>query len=87
MGGGRGNPFIESLLQKSEHIRDKKSCGTVTDSFFRQQYTPMIPHLARNIQNPSHYIEALNDPGWVRGGAMSRNLVSDRLCENDRFQH
>ncbi len=29
MGGGRGNPYIESLLQKSEHIRDKKSCATV----------------------------------------------------------
>ena len=87
MGGGRGNPFIESLLQKSEHIRDKKSCATVTDSFFRQQYTPMIPHLARNIQNPSHYLGALNDPGWVRGGAMSRNVVRDRLCEQDSFQH
>lgn len=86
MGKGRGNPYIESLLQKSEHIRDKKSCATVTDSFFRQQYTPMIPHLARNIQNPRHYIESLNDPGWVRGGAMSRNMVRDRLCEKDSFQ-
>ena len=86
MGAGRGNPFVESLLHKSEHIRDKKSESTVTDSFFRQQYTPMIPHLSRNIQNPENYIEALNDPGWVRGGASSRNLVRDRLCEQDSFR-
>lgn len=85
MGGGRGNPYVESLLQKSEYIRDKKSCGTVTESFFTHQYTPMIPQLSRNIQDPTHYIEALNDPGWVRGGAMSRNIVRDRLCEKDSF--
>lgn len=85
MGGGRGNPYVESLLQKAEYIRDKKSCGTVTESFFESQYTPMIPQLARNIQKPEHYIEALNDPGWIRGGAMSRNLVRDRLCEKDSY--
>lgn len=87
MGGGRGNPYVESLLQKSEHIRDRKSVSTVTDSFFRNQYTPMIPQLARTIQDPTHYIEALNDPAWVRGGVISRNLVRDRLCEQDSFKH
>lgn len=87
MGSGRGNPYIESLLQKSEQIRDRKSVATVTDSFFRNQYTPMIPTLARNIQDPSHYIEALNDPGWVRGGVISRNLVRDRLCEQETTRH
>jgi hypothetical protein len=81
MGSGRGNPYVESLLQKSETIRDRKSIGTVTDSFFENQFTPMIPQLARNIQDPRHYIEALNDPAWVRGGSITRNVVRDRLCE------
>lgn len=83
MGGGRGNPYVESLLQKSEHIRDKKSVSTVSDTFFRNQFTPMIPQLSRTIQDPVHYIESLNDPAWVRGGVISRNLVRDRLCEQE----
>jgi len=87
MGSGRGNPYVESLLQKSEQIRDRKSVSTVTDSFFRNQFTPMIPQLSRTIQDPVHYIEALNDPAWVRGGVISRNLVRDRLCEQDTAKH
>lgn len=84
MGRGRGNPYTESLLIKSEAIRDKKSAGTITDAFFENQFTPMIPFLEENIQNPVHYIEALNDPTWVRGGAMSRNIVRDQLCSENR---
>jgi hypothetical protein len=87
MGRGRGNPYTESLLIKSEAIRDKKSAATVTDSFFENQFIPMIPHLQENIQNPVHYVEELNDPSWVRGGAMSRNIVRDQLChENAAFR-
>lgn len=86
MGGGRGNPYVESLLQKSEHIRDRKSVSTIMDSHFHNQFTPMIPQLARSIQDPHHYIEALNDPAWVRGGVISRNLVRDRLGEQENFR-
>jgi len=80
MGGGRGNPYMESLLQQSEMVRDRKSSATVSDVFYQQHFTPMLPYLKNNIQNPVHYVEEMNDPTWVRGGAMSRNIVRDQLC-------
>ena len=83
MGGGRGNPFMESLLQQSEMVRDRKSTATVSDVFYQQHFTPMIPLLRKNIQDPHHYVEEINDPTWVRGGAMSRNIVRDQLCMNE----
>jgi hypothetical protein len=33
-----------------------KECGTVTEQFFSQQYTPMIPILKQNIQNPKNIV-------------------------------
>jgi hypothetical protein len=80
MGNGKGNADVESRLLHSEQVRLGKECGTVTEQFFDQQYTPQIPLLKKYIQNPKNLIEEVAAPGWVRGGVNSKNLVKDLNC-------
>jgi len=80
MGGGRGNADVESLLQHSEQVRVGKECGTVTEQQFDGVYTPMIPNLRDNIQNPNNLITEDASPGWIRGGLPSRSYIRDVNC-------
>ena len=80
MGGGRGNADVESLLLHSEQIRMGKECGTVTEQQFDGVYTPMIPNLRDNIQNPNNLITEDASPGWIRGGLPSRSYIRDVNC-------
>lgn len=80
MAGGRGDQDLESLLQHSEQVRMGKECGTVTEQFFSQQYTPMIPVLRNNIQNPKNLIQEVANPGWNRAGIPSREYLRDVNC-------
>lgn len=80
MGGGRGNPEVESYLLHSEQVRQGKECGTVTEQEFTQQYTPMIPLVKENIQNPKNLVPEVASPGWVRGGLPSRSYIRDVNC-------
>ena len=80
MGGGRGNADVESLLLHSEQVRQGKECGTVTEQQFDGVFTPMIPNLKENIQNPNNLITEDAAPGWVRGGLPSRAYIRDVNC-------
>jgi small GTP-binding protein len=70
----------ESLLLHSEQIRMGKECGTVTEQFFSQQYTPLIPILKNNVQNPKNLIPEVAASGWVHGGIPSRSYLRDVNC-------
>jgi hypothetical protein len=80
MGGGRGNPEVESYLQHAEMVRQGAECGTVTEQEFTQQYTPLIPLVKENIQNPKNLIPEVASPGWIHGGLPSRNYIRDVNC-------
>jgi hypothetical protein len=80
MGGGRGNPDVESLLLHSEQVRQGKECGTVTEEFFDQQYTPLIQTVKENIQNPKNLVPEVAANGWIRGGIPSRSYIRDVNC-------
>jgi hypothetical protein len=81
MGNGRGNSDIESRLLHSEQVRLGKECGTVTEQFFDQQYTPQIPLLAKYIQNPNNLIQEVASGGaWQRGGIPTREYIRDINC-------
>jgi hypothetical protein len=80
MAGGRGNQDVESFLQHSEQVRMGKECGTVTEQFFSQQYTPMIPMLSKNVQDPKNIVEEAAAPGWVHGGIPTRSYLRDVNC-------
>lgn len=80
MAGGRGNQDVESFLLHSEQVRMGKECGTVTEQFFDQQYTPMIPLLSKNVQDPNNLVQEVAASGWVRGGLPSRSYLRDVNC-------
>jgi hypothetical protein len=80
MGRGKGEAELESRLQMSQFVRQGKECGTVSDKFYENQFTPMIPHVSQNIQNPVHIIPEDASKGWVRSGIPSRQWVRDMNC-------
>ena len=80
MGGGRGNPDVESLLLHSEQVRQGKECGTVTEQQFDGVFTPLIQTVKDNIQKPENLISEIASPGWIRGGMPSRSYVRDVNC-------
>ena len=80
MGGGCGNPDIESELLQSEVSRMGKACDTVSETFFPQQYTPLVPSLQQTIQNPNNLIPEVAAAGWIRGGLPSREYLRDVNC-------
>ena len=80
MGTGRGNPDVESNLLHSEQVRQGKECGTVTEETFTGQYTPLIPTIRENIQNPKNLVPEVAATGWIRGGVPSRNYIRDVNC-------
>jgi len=80
MGGGRGNAEVETLLQHAEYSRMGTACDTVTETFFSQQFTPLVPSLKASIQNPKNLIPELAANGWIRGGLPSRDYLRDVNC-------
>jgi len=80
MAGGRGNQDLESLLQHSEQVRMGKECGTVTETFFSQQYDPLIPMLKENVQKPSNLVPEVAAAGWIHGGIPTRSYLRDVNC-------
>lgn len=80
MGNGRGNADVESSLLYSEWARIERPCGTVSETFFDGQFTPLVPHLAHHIQNPANLVPEVAANGWIRGGIPSRQFVRDLNC-------
>ena len=80
MGGGRGNAEVETELQHSEFSRMGKACDTVTETFFANQYTPLVPSLAASIQDPKNLVPEVAAKGWIRGGLPSREYVRNVNC-------
>lgn len=80
MGNGRGNADVESSLIYSEFARIERPCGTVTETFFENSFVPLVPHLARHIQNPANLVPEVAASGWINGGLPSRQFVRDLNC-------
>ena len=80
MGGGRGNAEVETQLQHAEFSRMGKACDTVTETFFSQQFTPLVPTLASSIQDPKNLIPEVAAKGWIRGGLPSREYIRNVNC-------
>jgi hypothetical protein len=76
MGRGRGQPDIESGLIYADWARIERPCGTVTETFFANQFTPLVPHLQAHIQNSGNLIFEDAARGWSRG-IPTRQFVRD----------
>jgi len=80
MAGGRGNTDVESDLLHAEQVKQMKECGTVTETQFVGAFTPLVPSLADNIQNPKNLIPEVAAAGWMRAGIPSRSYMRDVNC-------
>ena len=77
MGRGPGNMQLESQMNPGETTGSKKSCNTLSGISIPHFFTPLVPHLDYNVQNPEHIVQEVVDEGWIRGGANSRLVVRD----------
>ena len=83
LGRGPARPIEEARIQQGDYVRNKKSCSTVTETEFENQYTPMIPSLKATVSNPSNLVEGVASQGWIRGGLPSRELIRDNQYLHD----
>lgn len=75
MGRGQGileNTDLNSRLNFGEDTRTSKS-NNITSSYSANNFTPLVPSLANNIQNPEHIIPTY----WVRGGMNTRVVLNN----------
>jgi hypothetical protein len=64
------NPDLSSRLKFGEDTRVSKSNNSVSE-YSANNFIPLVPNLAENIQNVDHIIPTY----WVRGGMSSRSVV------------
>lgn len=64
------NPDLSSRLKYGEDTRVSKSVNNAS-SYSANNFIPLVPNLAANVQNPDHIIPTY----WVRGGMSSRSVV------------
>ena len=66
----------DSLIKSPEYNDNSKSYKTVVDTDFNR-FTPLVPHLKNNVQNPNHIIPENSLNYWKQGGISTRNLVKN----------
>lgn len=76
MGGGRGNPDVETVLLHGEAVRTGSECGTISETQLNV-FDPLIPSVQANIQNSKNLIPEDASSGWLRGGVPSRQYMRD----------
>ena len=76
---------VESVIQSSNFASDDRSCNSLTGVTIGNYFTPMIPRLQDEIQDPNHIIPENSMDTWVRGGLptrqMQRNTDYMRRCQ------
>lgn len=77
MGRGSGNMDLESQINPGDMTRVKRSVNTLSGVTIPHYFTPLVPHLQFNVQNPEHIVQETVDADWVRGGTNSRNVIRD----------
>ena len=75
MGRGIGDVCLESEIRPGESTFQNRPCNNLAGVSIENYFTPMIPCLRQNVQNPKHIIPELSSKCWVRGGQDSRQMV------------
>jgi hypothetical protein len=75
MGRGQLNVDEDSVLKFAEDTKLKRSSNVLSGITIANSFTPLLPYLEWNVQNPQHLIE--EEQGWIRSGAPSRLVVRD----------
>ena len=74
-GKGKYDPNVESVIQGGNLTSfGDRACNVLSGVTIPNFFTPMIPRLSKEVQNPIHIIPEDNSKGWVRGGIPSRDV-------------
>lgn len=69
LGKGKFDSELESQLQQSAYLANKKSVNPSSEVPYDSMY-PLIPSIQKTITNPKYLVE-----GWTRGGDSARNAA------------
>lgn len=82
---GHHDVDVESVIQSSNFASDDRACNSLSGVTIGNYFTPMIPKLQDEVQNPEHIIPEDSMQTWVRGGLptrqMQRNSDYIRRCQ------
>jgi hypothetical protein len=76
----QARPFLSVPFIHAEQVRQGKECGTISEQQYDGVFTPLIPSVKDNIQNPKNLVTEVASAGWVRGGLPSRSYIRDVNC-------
>lgn len=86
LGRGKSNAMMESQIQQSEIINNRKSINPSSEvSHLKYRHTPLIESIQSTITNPANLIEGVAAKGWIRGGIPVRHLTRDKEYTNSHM--
>tara|TARA_B100001059_G_C17595872_1_gene457016 strand:+ start:140 stop:703 length:564 start_codon:yes stop_codon:yes gene_type:complete len=78
LGKGPANTPLENTLRTGVFNCKFKSTDPLSEvTNFDLTYTPLIPSLEAELNNPANYVEVAANEGWIRGGVPSRLLTRE----------
>ena len=78
LGRGAVDSMMESAIMQGDQVSGRKTATSFSEkSYINHQYIPMLPSLAKNINDPANLVESVAASGWIRGGIPSRDLIRD----------
>ena len=80
---------VESVIRPGNFASDDKACNSLSGVTIGNYFTPMIPKLQDEVQNPVHIIPEDSMQSWVRGGLPSRQMQRNkdylRRCQEKTY--
>ena len=81
---------VESVIRPGIIASDDKACNSLSGVTIGNYFTPMIPKLRDEVQNPVHIIPENSMDSWVRGGLPTRQMQRNedylRRCQEKTHQ-
>jgi len=81
---------VESVIRPGIDGGDDKACNSLSGVTIGNYFTPMIPKLQDEVQNPVHIIPEDSLQSWVRGGLPSRQMQRNkdylRRCQEKTYE-
>ena len=65
---------VESVIRGGITVSDDRPCNSLSGVSIGNYFTPMIPRLQDEIQDPKHIIPEDSMQAWVRGGLPTRQM-------------
>ena len=69
---------VESVIKPGNFASDDRTCNSLSGVTIGNYFTPMIPKLQDEVQNPVHIIPEDSMQSWVRGGLPSRQMQRNK---------